>query len=216
MIPERCSLCHKSVERAALVGCHEVRCPLARTPQRVSLKTSVGIALAGMAAFAGLFVVGSLATRTSAADTPKPVRSIAAKPGKVEDAPRPVAQSNDRSVVAWLMSVFETPKPPEPESVQVALPDQTRPDLRAATRVQSFSCTGELPASRALMCTRWDLATADYNLALSYKSALAHARNPRALRRARAAWLKELDRLDGDAKKVLLHIEAFQHRIAAA
>jgi len=98
----------------------------------------------------------------------------------------------------------------------VALPDPNRRDPQAATRVQSFTCEGTLPASRSLMCTRWDLATADYNLALSYKTALAHARNPRALRRARTAWLRQLDRLGGDAKQILRHIDAFQRTIAAA
>ena len=216
MASDRCSLCNKSAERAALVRCSDARCPLARTPQRVSIKTLVGMGVAGLLAVAAVGGIGMLAngsTADGAASAAEPAATAAT--ANASEPLHATAQTDDGSSFAWLATLFEAPKPAAVE-IPVDIPDPGRPDPRAGTRVQSFSCDGALTASRSLMCTRWDLATADYNLALSYKNALVHARNPRALRRARALWLQQLDALGSDAVRIQKHIEAFQRTITTA
>lgn len=216
MNKERCSLCNKSVERAALVRCSDARCPLAKPPQKVSIKTLVGMGVAALLSVAALASVGLLTTHDAADGPASPAEAAAAATTQNASAPQSATvQTGGGSTLAWLAKLFDAPKPDRPEVV-VQQPDPVTPDPRAATRIQSFSCDGPLTPSRALMCTRWDLATADYNLSLAYKNALAHARNPRALRRARALWLKQLDALGKDAVRIQRHIESFQRTLAAA
>ncbi len=174
------------------------------------------MALAGLAGVAAIYVVGPFGTGTPTKGASLEQVSVSASGGNASEPPYQIAASEDRPALAWLVKFFDVPKPPQAETAGPGVPDSGVPDPRAATRVQSFSCDGALSASRSLVCTRWDLATADYNLSLSYKTALMHARNPRALRRARAVWLQQLDALRGDAKQILLHIEAFQRTIATA
>lgn len=69
------------------------------------------------------------------------------------------------------------------------------PDPRAGSRVQTFDCNGGLSTARQMVCTHWELATIDYNLAIAYRHALESAKNDAALRRGQRAWLNELDRL---------------------
>ena len=216
MATERCSLCSKSAERAALVRCSDARCPLARTPQRASPKVLFGMGLAGLAGVAAIFGVASLANGKSTERAAPAQAAVAASVHGTGDASYATVDAGNRSAAAWLTKLFAAPRPERPEFAAADEPDSGVSDPRAATRVQSFGCAGVLSTSRSLVCTRWDLATADYNLMLSYKAALAHARNPRALRRARAAWLKQLDALGGDATQILRHIEAFQRMIATA
>lgn len=216
MTTERCSLCNKSAERAALVRCSDARCPLAKTPHGVSVKTMVGMGVAALTAIAAVGGIGMLATRSAASNTSASAEaSVTATTSNASEPVSASAQTGDRSAFAWLGALFSAPRPTVVETA-VDVPDPSIPDPRAGTRVQSFSCDGALNASRSLMCTRWDLATADYNLALSYKNALAHARNPRALRKARAVWLRQLDFLGGNAERIQKHIEAFQRTITAA
>ncbi len=216
MTSDRCSLCNKSAERAALVRCSDARCPLAKTPQRVSIKTLVGMGVAGLIAVAAVGGIGLLATGGTANGAASAAEaSVASTTSNASEPLNTPVQTGGGSAFAWLATLFDAPKPAAVET-PVDVPDPGTPDPRAATRVQSFSCDGALTASRLLMCTRWDLATADYNLALSYKNALVHARNPRALRRARALWLQQLDALGGDAARIQKHIEAFQRTITAA
>jgi hypothetical protein len=176
----------------------------------------VGMALAGLAGVAAIYAVGPFGTETPTQSASLEQVSATTSAGNAGAPSHPIAALGDSSAVSWLAKLFDVPKPPQAETAAPDMPDSGVPDPRAATRVQSFSCDGSLSASRSLVCTRWDLATADYNLSLSYKTALMHARNPRALRRARAAWLQQLDALRGDAKQILRHIEAFQRTIAAA
>lgn len=99
-----------------------------------------------------------------------------------------------------------------PDSVSPAF-DPTAPDPRAAMRVRSFACEGALSPGRALICSRMDLATADYNLNLVYAATLERSRDPRAIRRARAQWLAALDRLEADPRRILDHFEAFRRSL---
>ena len=95
---------------------------------------------------------------------------------------------------------------------QPALPSQpTGPDPRAAARVQSFSCAGPVSPSRMLICTNWDLATADYNLSIAYQAAVKDSRTPEVLRRSQALWLAKVDKLGANTDELL---EAYQQRYA--
>ena len=97
----------------------------------------------------------------------------------------------------------EPSAPPPADAAGIALDAASEAaDPRAATLVQSFSCEGNLSASRLWICTHLSLATKDYNLALQYKSTMRRSRNPQALRQAHAAWLAKLDDLDGDAARL--------------
>jgi hypothetical protein len=94
--------------------------------------------------------------------------------------------------------------------------DSSLPDARAASRVQTFSCSGSLSASRSLICTNWDLATTDYNLALTYNAVLARSRRPEALRRAHDAFLEGLDTIGTDANKLREYYRTWQEQLAHA
>lgn len=86
---------------------------------------------------------------------------------------------------------------------QATAMDQEAADPRAAQLVQSFSCSGKLAASRSWICSHWSLATQDYNLSLQYRSALIRSSNPRALEKARAAWLGKLNALGANTPAIM-------------
>lgn len=212
MTQERCGLCNKSLERAALVRCHDVRCPLAQSRPRTSLKTMAGMGFVGIAMLAAILVLASPG-RHARAEAATASQSTASRfeAATAQRAPELGGSAAGR----WIASMFTSPKP-KPDMALPPAPDPALPDFRAATRVQSFRCDTALSPSRALVCTHWDLATADYNLGLSYQSALARSRDPRSLRRAHLLWLRQLDRLGGDVDKILRHIEAFRRIVASA
>ncbi|WP_404366474.1 hypothetical protein AB5I39_10930 [Sphingomonas sp. MMS24-J45] len=219
MTSERCSLCNKSAERAALVRCSDARCPLAKPPQRVSVKTLVAMGVAALVAIAAVAGISMMTVEDSADGNTLAVEDATDAPGTTPTPRNPLhaaVQTGDRSAFAWLAELFDAPKAAPQEVVATEMLNPGTPDPRAASRVQSFPCEGALTPSRSLMCTRWDLATADYNLSLQYKNALVHSRNPRALRKARAVWLQQLDALGGDAVRIQKHIDSFQRTIATS
>lgn len=80
-------------------------------------------------------------------------------------------------------------------------------DLAPAARVGSFSCSGARGGARALVCSDWTLATADYNLSLVYRTAIEHSHRRAAIARAQDAWLAQLDRLGNDSAAITAHYE---------
>lgn len=113
---------------------------------------------------------------------------------------------------SWFDRLWKSDKPVVLDSGAIPMNVDT-PDPRAATRVQSFSCDGRMSASRALICTRWPLAIADYNISLLYKDALGRSANPAALARARRAWLARLDKQGVDADAILALYEQWRKEL---
>jgi hypothetical protein len=117
--------------------------------------------------------------------------------------------------VSWLGGLFGShdDAPTDNAPPQVA---NDASDPQASTRVQTFSCAGALSASRATICTHWELATADYNLSLLYNNVLAHSPRTAELRRDHSVFLKALDRLNGNPKRILALYHDWQTRLAVA
>ncbi len=128
--------------------------------------------------------------------------------------PRATALEIGGNVRTWAGGLFSSGKGAGADSASAQQSmDSGVPDPRAATRVQTFSCSGSLTASRSLICTNWDLATTDYNVALTYSSALARSHRPDALRRAHDQWLAGLDTLGNDVEKLREYYRKWQERL---
>ena len=110
-------------------------------------------------------------------------------------------------------SAGSLPALPQPEQQAAPQAPVESADPRAGSVVQSFSCMGELTASRAWICTHWSVATMDYNLSLQYRSALTRSHNPHGLREADVSWLGEVDRLGDDPAAILKLYRQWQARL---
>jgi hypothetical protein len=101
----------------------------------------------------------------------------------------------------------------KPQAAEAA--NEESADPQAGTLVQSFSCSGRLPASRSWICTHRSLATQDYNLSLLYRSTLARTRDPQALRKARVAWLAKLDALGAHGSAIAQSYRQWRDQLSA-
>jgi len=210
MARPECDYCKRDISKPSLVRCSSQRCPLKVTRGVAVRRVMVGMGSLGLI---GAFVFVGLMWLLS----PSP-KTHAANDSQVEGAPsgsQPRALELSGNVRHWAGGLFEGGNGSRSETpVAVTQPDFSLPDPRAGSRVQTFSCSGSLSASRSLICTNWDLATTDYNLALTYNAVLARSRHPDALRRAHDAFLAGLDRLGSDAEKLREYYRAWQERLA--
>jgi hypothetical protein len=180
--------------------CRDNRCPSRPRNQRGSSSVwiggGIGVLILGGIVLAGWMLAAPAGKAGAASDTE------AATPESRAEASRQVVSTAGTNVVKWLDTLVSAPKPQvdeRPADVQ----DGSVPDPRAGSRVMNFSCSGAMPASRSRICTDWTLATVDYNLSLFYRSALARAKNPEALRRTNAVWLARLDKLGNDTDELI-------------
>lgn len=199
MTQTTCQLCKRDISKPSMVRCTDNHCPLkAEAPSGTTLVMKIGLAglLVVFVIVLGMWMFATPAQRSVAVAN---ARQATGKTDPIPSAAAPAAAQTQGSSSDWLSRLFVAR--PRAEA-QVTAGHDDQPDAAAATRVQNFACNGDLPASRAIICTHWDLATTDYNLSLVYRQALARTARPDALRRAHARWLAELDRLGADAKAI--------------
>jgi len=182
MNQSRCDVCNRDISKPSLVRCQSSACPLKERHATASRDL-----LGGLFALSIALVVVTLVAKWMV-DQPK---------GAVASS----GSSADGGFGAWIETVLGKRKPAADDT----LPSFDAPDWQAATRVSSFSCDGALSEARRLVCSNWELATTDYNLALVYRNALAKADNAAALRRSQAAWLARLDRQTRDKDALMQH-----------
>lgn len=186
MTEQQCQICSRDISKPSLVRCQAAACPLNKPKPPASRQTLLGIV--GL----GLGIAGSIAAASWLFATPGASRTSVA------------SQFTRSNVNNWIDGLWR-PKAPE---YNANVPQNDRSDWGAATRVETFSCEGRLSAARSVICTHWDLATADYNLALVYRHALGTARDPAALRAEQDRWLSRLDSLDATPESVMAHYRA--------
>lgn len=188
-----CQLCAQDISKPSLVRCNAAACPLARPRATVSRRLLMGIAALGLVLVLVIFGINW----------------ITASPG----ATMTVAQARPArgATNGWFDGLWR------PRGAAVA-PSEAAPtapvvDWGASKRVETFSCAGELSAARRAVCTNWDLATIDYNLALVYRHALAKAPDRAAMRAEQSKWLEQLDTLDARPEVVIDHYRAQLERL---
>lgn len=212
MAQVECDYCKRDISKPSLVRCSSERCPLKASRGGSVRGVMVGIGGVGLIG-AFLFVGGAWLL------SPAPPRGASEVRAHGETAaassePRTRAMELSGSIRNW-GGLFGGGRDDAHEMPAAATaPDAGLPDPRAASRVQTFSCAGNLSASRALICTNWDLATTDYNLALTYNAVLARSHRPEALRRAHDAFLQGLDTVGNDANKLRDYYRAWQEELA--
>lgn len=194
MKKQQCHVCSRDISKPSLVRCQATACPLNKPKPPASRQTLMGIF--GL----GLGILGAIAGATWLFSAPSGERTA-------------VASTFSRSSVNnWLDGLW---RPRTPDFTPTA--QQTSgSDWGAATRVETFSCDGRLSAARSVICSNWDLATVDYNLALVYRHALSTARDPGALRAQQDRWLARLDSVDATPEAVMEHYRARLDALQAA
>jgi len=205
-----CDYCKRDISKPSLVRCSSQRCPLKAS--RGAALRGVMVGIGGLGLLAAFGVVGALwlfspSSKPHGAGEPR----AEATPS---DGPRTNAMELGGNVRHWGGKLFDGGGKTQEEIPVAALPDPGLPDPRAASRVQTFSCSGSLSASRSLICTNWDLATTDYNLALTYSAVLARSHRPDALRRAHDAFLRGLDTVGNDAGKLREYYRLWQEQLS--
>ena len=209
MARPECDYCKRDISKPSLVRCSSQRCPL---------KASRGAALRGvMAGIGGLGLLaafGAVGALWLFSPSSKPHGAGEPLAEAASSCPRTNAMELSGTVRNWGGGLFRSGHG-ESQEIPVAAnqPDAGLPDPRAASRVQTFSCSGTLSASRSLICTNWDLATTDYNLALTYNAVLTRSRHPDALRRAHDAFLAGLDTVGNDAAKLREYYRLWQEQL---
>jgi len=216
MARSECDYCKRDISKPSLVRCSSERCPL--KVSRAGAVRGVMFGIGGVGLVVAFLVVGgawlmSPGKPRGAGDVGAPGEAAASASSSGGRQTRAMELSGN--VRHWGGGLFggghnevqETP-------VAASATDADRPDPRAASRVQTFSCSGALSASRSLICTNWDLATTDYNLALTYNAVLARSRHPDALRRAHEAFLAGLDTVGNDANKLREYYRLWQEQLS--
>jgi hypothetical protein len=216
-------MCARDIDRTSLVRCRETRCPLKQEQDASPLRRATGVGVMGLLIalpLLGLAVL--LLAHHRSASTSTSTDSASSEVVSTNSATSDFATGSSQSTeqasgkrVSWLGGLFggHDDAPVDNAPPQVA---DDAPDPQAGTRVQTFSCAGALSASRATICTHWELATADYNLSLLYNNMLAHSPRGAELRRDHSAFLKALDRLNDNPERILALYRDWQTRFAAA
>lgn len=194
MSPKTCQICSRDISKPSLVRCQASACPLNKSAPPASRQTLLGIV--GL----GLGIVGAIGAASWLFATPGASRTSVASP------------FSRGTVNNWIDGLWQPKAPDSSPSV----PQVAGADWGAATRVETFSCEGRLSAARSVICTHWDLATVDYNLALVYRHALSSARDPGALRAEQGRWLARLDSIDATPETVMEHYRARLDQLQAA
>lgn len=195
-----CDLCGDQLNRATIARCGVVDCPSRKPAAKVSLGKLLALfvpaaLLGALLLTLGMALMGRRAMPSDSAFAPR----TPSHPGALVSSGRaPEASSIEAGSGADLSGMVRL----------------SAPDPAAGRRVQSFRCDDPASPARRLVCTHWELATIDYNLALSYRQALTDAANPRALRREQRAWLGTLDKLRKPGE-VVRHYEDRLKRLSA-
>lgn len=210
MARPECDYCKRDISKPSLVRCSSQRCPLKAS--RGAALRGVMVGIGGLGLLAAFGVVGAVWLFSPSS---KPHGAGEAHAEAASSGPRTNAMELSGTVRNWGGGLFGSGHGQNQETPVVATQtDSSVPDARAASRVQTFSCSGSLSASRSLICTNWDLATTDYNLALTYNAVLARSRRPEALRRAHDAFLEGLDTIGTDANKLREYYRTWQEQLA--
>lgn len=216
MARPECDYCKRDISKPSLVRCSSERCPL--KVSRATALRGVMFGIGGVGLVIVFLVVGAAwlmsPGKPRGADDPRTSGEASASSSS-SGGQQTKAMELSGSVRNWGGGLFggghgdaqETP-------VAATESEPDRPDPRAASRVQTFSCSGSLSPSRSLICTNWDLATTDYNLALTYNAMLARSHRPDALRRAHDAFLAGLDAVGNDANKLREYYRAWQEQLS--
>jgi hypothetical protein len=200
-----CKLCKQDISEVTLIRCRDTACPLLTKSTDGSGVSTVGVLAIGSIALCAVVFGWRMAGPAPAAMPTSPATATVAVTTGGAPAEAKKNGWSERFAALFAPPKHEQAEDPAPD----ALPEG--PDPQAATRVQTFSCDGKTSPARALICTDWTLATVDYNLSLAYTQALSHSRQPKAIRKAQAAWQARIDTLGPDSKAVL---EAYQQRYA--
>lgn len=183
MSARNCHVCSRDISKTSLVRCQVAACPMRENKATASRATLLGVI--GL----GVVGIGAMALISSVKMAPDGTRSS------------PFASVARTPVTGWFNGLSRSA---DKREVAESAPGPVV-DWRASARVETFSCSGQLSAVRAAICSNWDLATVDYNLALVYRHALASAPDPAALRAAHRRWLAELEQLNATPDAVLAH-----------
>lgn len=194
MTKQQCHICSRDISKPSLVRCQATACPLNKPKPPASRQTLMGIV--GL----GLGIVGAITAASWLFSAPGASRANVA------------SQFSRSNVNNWIDGLWR-PKAPD---FNPNVPQGNGADWGAASRVETFSCDGRLSAARSVICTHWELATADYNLALVYRHALSTARDPSALRAQQDRWLARLDSVDATPESVMEHYRARLDQLQAA
>lgn len=193
MSEKQCQVCSRDISKPSLVRCQATSCPLQQEKPPASRQTLVGIFALGLALVGGIAGVSWMFTAPGARPAIVPT------------------QFTRTNVNNWVDKMLSARAPDTP----AAAPQSDGVDWGASARVETFSCSGQLSMARSAICTNWDLATVDYNLALVYRQALAKAPNPAALRAEHERWLAGLDQLEATPDAVLAHYRAELEKLQA-
>jgi hypothetical protein len=210
MARPECDYCKRDISKPSLVRCSSQRCPLKAS--RGAALRGVMVGIGGLGLLAAFGVVGA-AWLFSPSSKPHGAGEAHVE-ATSSSGPRTNAMELSGNIRNWGGGLFSSGHADTQETPAAATQiDSSLPDPRAASRVQTFSCSGSLSASRSLICTNWDLATTDYNLALTYNAVLARSHRPEALRRAHEAFIAGLDTIGTDAAKLRAYYRAWQEQL---
>lgn len=187
-----CQLCSQDISKPSLVRCNAAACPLTRPRATISRQMAVG--MLGIGVVLLLAIIGINAFMAS----PRATTTVAE------------ARAGRGPATGWFEGLW---RPRPPAASDEAASGAPVVDWGASKRVETFSCAGKLSPARQAICTNWDLATVDYNLALVYRQALAQAPDRAALRAEQSRWLEQLDALDPKPEVVLDHYRAQLERL---
>lgn len=191
MTARNCHVCSRDISKTSLVRCQAAACPLRQDKPGASRNILFGVIGLGLALMGGLALMSSMG----------------ALPGGTQSIGAP--RFERAQVASWVDGLM---RPRSQQGATASAPVEAV-DWGASKRVETFSCSGQLSAVRTAICTNWELATVDYNLALVYRQALATAPNPAAVRAAQRRWLAELEELDATPDAVLAHYNAHLEKL---
>jgi hypothetical protein len=216
MAGSECDYCKRDISKPSLVRCSSERCPL--KVSRAGAVRGVLLGIGGIGLVVAFLIVGgawlmSPGKPRGAGDVRAQGDAASSATSSSSGGQQTRAMELSGSIRNWGGLFGGGHGDAQQTPVAVADANADRPDPRAASRVQTFSCSGTLSASRSLICTNWDLATTDYNLALTYNAVLARSRHPDALRRAHDAFLAGLDTVGNDAARLREYYRLWQEQL---
>lgn len=221
MSSSNCRLCKRDISKPALVRCREASCPLKAVPKRAPLTMLVGLGGGGMLVAGAMAFILWQSAGPGGASAPGEVvenafvatTSAPDNVGNADGGGGVISAAAPASPSGWLNKLFTPPKPKDDEAPAFSAADEAALNARAPSRVQNFSCSGTLSASRSQICSNWTLAITDYNVALEYRDVLARSAKPHQLRKAYAVWLARLNELGADPVAILKHYNDWRARL---
>lgn len=180
-----CPKCDRDPAKTSLVRCQVSGCPMREQARSGGWGTFAVLTVAGM------IVVGGATAFIGTRDTPSSSEAMETTNSSTGEGDFVSTGSSTKE--SWLSRLTtsraarEEAPPPPPVAGWVI-----------TSRVASFRCDAALSTSRALICTDFDLANADFMLA----EALRKARDASLARRTRRALLEQVDAAKGDRARI--------------